>query len=180
MGGSQPWKAPETQRALPVTALRSTDIYSLGLLIWLVSIDGRNPFDLVVEPQMQGTLRADEIERLKQNDLLLAIARKKDWLRAFLIKMHAPQLEETVQTLKRDGSDPSFDSRFNSMNAQFPGWRDYLFNRLFVQTCEKKLIRSLDDLFDHSLQMDPEMRDLDVIVSLLESDEAPRSVVSSP
>ena len=179
MGGTQPWKAPETQRALPVTALRSTDIYSLGLLIWLVSIDGRNPFDLVVESQMQGTSRADEIERLKQNDLLLAIARKKDWLRASLIKMHAPQLEETVQTLKQTSSDPSFNSRFNSMNEGFPGWRSYLFNRLFVQTCQEKLIRSLDDLFDHSLQMNPEMRDLDVILSLLESDETPRSVVLS-
>ena len=93
MGGTRPWKAPETQRPLPVQSLNSTDVYSLGLLIWLVAIDGRNPFDFIIQPQLQGASRDDEIETLKQRDMLFTAAQRKDWLCVFLIKKFFPQME---------------------------------------------------------------------------------------
>ena len=180
MGGTRPWKAPETQRPIPVTSLKSTDIYSLGLLVWLVSIDGENPFDLIIDSQIQGSSRADEIEGLKQSDILITVAQRKDWLRGFVTKKISPQLEGILKRATQVILNPSVDSVLNSLNTQYPNWRDYIFNRLFDQNCQETLMRSLDDIFNHSLRKDPEIRDLDVIISILESDEIAGSVASYP
>ncbi|KAJ5756002.1 hypothetical protein N7533_005545 [Penicillium manginii] len=47
MGGTSPWTAPEFRRELPYPQyfLKLTDVYSLGLLIWRVLMDGENPFE---------------------------------------------------------------------------------------------------------------------------------------
>lgn len=180
MGGTRPWNAPETQRPLPVTSLKSTDIYSLGLLIWLVSIDGRNPFDLIVDSQTQDSSRADEIEGLKQSDKLIAVAQKKNWVHAFVVKKIRPHLEALVKRATQNVSNSSVDSTLDSIYIQYPNWCDYILNLLSYKTCQETLMRSLDDIFDHSLRKDPEMRDLEVIISLLESDETAGSVASYP
>ncbi len=180
MGGTRPWKAPETQTPLPVKSLSSTDIYSLGLLIWLVSIDGGNPFDLIVEPQVQGASRADKVEGLKQNDILLKVAQSKDWLPVFLVKKPDLQVEVMVERVARENSNTLIDSPLDSLTSQYSKIRETLFNRLATNVCQEKLMRSLDDIFEHSLRTDPDMRDLDVLVSLLESDESPRSVIAYP
>ena len=180
MGGTRPWNAPETQRPLPVTSLKSTDIYSLGLLIWLVSIDGENPFDLIVDSQIQDSSRADEIEGLKQSDKLIAVAQKKEWVRAFMIKKISPRLEAIVKRSTQTVPNSSFDSTLKLLNTQYPNWCDYILTRLSYKICQETLMRSLDDIFDHSLRKDPETRDLEVIISLLESDETAGSVASYP
>ncbi|KAF3941712.1 hypothetical protein ABW19_dt0205259 [Dactylella cylindrospora] len=41
---SRPWNAPEYLEVLDGEGLKRTDVYSLGLLIWAVIIDGKNPF----------------------------------------------------------------------------------------------------------------------------------------
>lgn len=56
-------------------------------------------------------------------------------------------------------------------NQLLPKMRDILFTRVYNDTCQAKLMRSLDDIFDNSLQTDTEMRDLDMMILLLESDE---------
>jgi len=47
LGGTSPWTAPEFRRELPYPHhfLKLTDVYSLGLLIWRVLLDGANPFE---------------------------------------------------------------------------------------------------------------------------------------
>lgn len=40
-----PWNAPEWKTARPRSQLINSDVYSLGLLIWRVVLNGRNPFD---------------------------------------------------------------------------------------------------------------------------------------
>ncbi|KAL2826473.1 hypothetical protein BDW59DRAFT_145225 [Aspergillus cavernicola] len=46
LGGTVPWTAPEFRRDLPYPQhfLKLTDVYSLGLLLWRVLLDGENPF----------------------------------------------------------------------------------------------------------------------------------------
>lgn len=180
MGGTQPWKAPETQRPIPARSLSSTDIYSLGLLIWLVSVDGNNPFDLLVGEQIQGASRPDEIEGFKQSDILLTIAHKKDWLRRYLVNNFGPQVEAMAQSVTQANLDTTVDTTLDSLTTQQQQLSDYSFSHLYNSICQEKLMRSLDDIFDHSLGTDPETRDLAVLVLLLESDETPRSDVSCP
>ncbi|CAI7612993.1 unnamed protein product [Penicillium pancosmium] len=47
LGGTSPWTAPEFRRKLPYPHyfLKFTDVYSLGLLLWRVLLDGENPFE---------------------------------------------------------------------------------------------------------------------------------------
>jgi len=40
-----PWNAPEWRIARPRNRLINSDVYSLGLLIWQIVLNGRNPFD---------------------------------------------------------------------------------------------------------------------------------------
>jgi serine/threonine protein kinase len=41
---SIPWNAPEYLEYLDGAGLKKTDVYSFGLLVWTVFIDGKNPF----------------------------------------------------------------------------------------------------------------------------------------
>ena len=43
-GGSPPWNAPEWRKILAPRFKQLTDVYSLGLLIWRVTLDGQDPF----------------------------------------------------------------------------------------------------------------------------------------
>lgn len=45
-GRSPPWDAPEVRRGpIELSKLHKTDIYSFGLLVWTLMLDGRCPFD---------------------------------------------------------------------------------------------------------------------------------------
>ncbi|KAL4965479.1 uncharacterized protein BDV14DRAFT_199883 [Aspergillus stella-maris] len=46
LGGTHPWTAPEWKKELPFPRyfLKLTDVYSLGLLLWRLLLDGDNPF----------------------------------------------------------------------------------------------------------------------------------------
>ncbi|KAL4783729.1 hypothetical protein BJX76DRAFT_357750 [Aspergillus varians] len=63
LGGTYPWNAPEFRRELPCPRhiLKLTDVYSLGLLLWRVLLDGDNPFKHVL-------LDSRDIESVKTGD----------------------------------------------------------------------------------------------------------------
>jgi len=45
-GRSSPWDAPEVRHGpIALPKLRKTDIYSLGLLVWRLMLEGQSPFD---------------------------------------------------------------------------------------------------------------------------------------
>jgi len=56
------------------------------------------------------------------------------------------------------------------MMRLFSNIRGEALARLESQLLQKKLVKSLDDIFDYSLQPSPESRDLDLINVILESD----------
>ncbi|THU98228.1 hypothetical protein K435DRAFT_753192 [Dendrothele bispora CBS 962.96] len=46
--GTPPYDAPEArERRLSAEMVKKTDVYSLGLLVWRIMVDGRNPFDFL-------------------------------------------------------------------------------------------------------------------------------------
>lgn len=72
LGGSRPWQAPECHRGayLRIEDAKRTDIYSFGMLLWRVCLDG-DPFKSLGE--FEGETAAER--RTKRNQ---AITRKKD------------------------------------------------------------------------------------------------------
>ncbi|KAJ7699134.1 serine/threonine protein kinase japonica group [Mycena olivaceomarginata] len=77
--GTPPFEAPEARNGLDGEGLKCTDVYSLGLLVWRVILDGENPFGI---PLLSGHTPA-QIEDLKRFDVLLPIAR--DSVRDYLL-----------------------------------------------------------------------------------------------
>jgi serine/threonine protein kinase len=67
-----PWNAPECHESLPRKMLRYTDVYSYGLLVWRVVLDGMNPFRSI--EALSGLSKADlqqQVDILKSTDQLL-------------------------------------------------------------------------------------------------------------
>ncbi|KAJ6563824.1 hypothetical protein B0H19DRAFT_942471 [Mycena capillaripes] len=77
--GTPPFEAPEARHGLNGEGLKCTDVYSLGLLVWRVILDGENPFG--TSPLSDHT--PAQIEDLKRFDVLLPIAR--DSVRDYLL-----------------------------------------------------------------------------------------------
>ncbi|KAM0489969.1 hypothetical protein ACHAP8_012032 [Fusarium lateritium] len=63
--GTKPWNSPELYKQVPVSHLRHVDTYSLGLLVWRVLLNGRNPFE---------GLEQEEIDKRKAQDLIVSDA----------------------------------------------------------------------------------------------------------
>ncbi len=170
IGGTNPWRAPETKSAIEVKLLRHTDTYSLGLLIWLICVDGRSPFDLLIPGTILGAARNAEIERLKQSNELLVAATTKSWLMSWL----RLKFDSSLETLLKTASKALVNAQRSSeadLERTSERLREGLYDKLYEQTRQQKLVKSLDDIFLHSLQVNPTVRDLSVIVHLLESIE---------
>jgi serine/threonine protein kinase len=71
-----PWNAPECHDQLPRDLLKYTDVYSYGLLVWRITLNGANPFKLI--DGLAGIDTADfrrEVEMLKLEDRVLQMAK---------------------------------------------------------------------------------------------------------
>ncbi|TVY16957.1 Serine/threonine-protein kinase HT1 [Lachnellula arida] len=68
MGGTRPWKAPETKKRLAKHLLKATDIYSYGLLLWRLATDGKDPFRFLVTSELKGDKYMELLEIYKGMD----------------------------------------------------------------------------------------------------------------
>ena len=170
MGGTNPWRAPETKSAVHVDFIRQTDTYSLGLLLWLVCVDGQWPFDFLVPATLHGSARLAEIEKLKQSDKLLDAARSKGWLMSWLQDRFCSDVDQMFTKARITLVNMNRYSEAD-LERETAKLRKSLFEKLYTQTLQFKLVKSLDDIFEHSLRVDPRERNLGLIVLLLESDE---------
>ena len=170
MGGTDPWRAPEVKNGpVRLDSAMKTDIYSFGLLAWLISLNGRNPFDFIAECALQDK----DVELLKQNGALLTDASRGEWLLRYLKSGYG----STVEQHHGQGLTRSFDRQqipdsacVQSIDLFLPSTpKSHLVAELAYKVLQKPLMKSLDDIFHHSLSLDPEHRDLELIVLLLES-----------
>lgn len=102
LGGSRPWQAPECSRGayFRLEAAKRTDVYSFGMLLWRVMLDG-DPFKLFGD--FEGQTAKDK--RLKRNE---AVAKLKEGDRllqhvceslALSDKFTRPQLEMLCEVM---------------------------------------------------------------------------------
>ncbi|EXJ81180.1 serine/threonine protein kinase [Capronia epimyces CBS 606.96] len=117
IGGTNPWRAPETTAAVPRHLLAQTDVYSFGLTIWRIAMDGMNPFHILRGDSHTEISLTAEIERLKHQDLLKEKADLDAWYPAWVLSSmdklaggslpdmtKVVQLVQQVQTLLTGGS----------------------------------------------------------------------------
>jgi serine/threonine protein kinase len=68
VGGTKPWKAPETKKRLAKQFLKATDVYSYGLLLWRLATDGKDPFQFLPSLGPKGDSYLEILERFKELD----------------------------------------------------------------------------------------------------------------
>ncbi|KAL8687743.1 MAG: hypothetical protein Q9218_006175 [Villophora microphyllina] len=169
MGGTEPWQAPEVKAGpVQLETATQTDVYSFGLLAWLICLNGRNPFGFVAEIGKNGV----GVEELKRTGQLLDIAKAGDWLinqmRAEYDTKAGPYFEPLATKLSSREASP--DRARQQLLRQSGFVRDKLVRQLCFNFLQNKLARSLSDVFDSTLHPIPDERDLDVVIAILQSD----------
>lgn len=78
LAGTWLWAAPEVALG-KVSVPKLTDVFSYGLLVWSIAIDGQSPFGLLQERSSHRSLSRATIKALKQTDDLLGLAKQPMW-----------------------------------------------------------------------------------------------------
>ncbi|KAL8993313.1 MAG: hypothetical protein Q9169_006435, partial [Polycauliona sp. 2 TL-2023] len=163
MGGTDPWKAPEIKTgSIQIDLAFKTDIYSFGLLVWVIVLNVGNPFNFVADLPLQKA----EIEAIKQDDSLVHKAKGKQWLYKCLMgKVSAsimPSYEEIAALVSMQQASPELMGMLSIVRTKM--------NELQGPTSQpSKFIESLDDIFDCCLRSNPLSRELDTGLEVLES-----------
>ena len=178
MGGTDPWRAPEIKLGpVKTDAGSKTDVYSFGLLAWVICLNGHNPFKFITDH----VLTDDEVEAIKRNDGLLTKARDKSWLSRYLGAGHDPMIDQLYKQAlgKLSNQQEIPDTTQTHLMAILPMIRNRLVIELASSIQQKTLVRSLNDIFEHCLQSSPETRHLEVVLELLESSlNAPQNTIA--
>lgn len=171
IGGTWPWNAPETIRPIPVSDLKYTDAYSLGLLIWLVAVNGQSPFSLILECSNDTqTLMSDfasYVERLKQTNELIAASKVTTWYPAFMLRT----LRQAPSTLKQ--LDETAMERLRKVFANSKVEPQHL--KVLKSLCEQfvqtnPFLSKLDKILGHALDLNPRSRSVSDILAVLAKD----------
>ena len=172
LGGTFPWTAPETAHAIPPSELEYTDIFSFGLLIWTVAIDGFDPFNVLLgspdRASSRDTAFAARIQEMKTDGRLLVLSRPVLWLQRFLIfVIQRPELH----LIHADSIRMQVLRRLMTTGNNGSGAR--LIVRSLI--ADDRFLSKLGKIFVHTLSPDPHARELDRVLRLLSEgvDEAP-------
>lgn len=167
IGGTDPWRAPEIGDG-PVRrdAAKYTDTYSYGLMVWSVCLDGSSPFDFASDNLMGSS----EIDELKKSDRMLAIAKSNEWCRRYAQVIGGSKLEEAFDAAVEKTANASSKEARQQMMRLFSRVRDKALKKLVTDFSNNKLVRSLQPIFEVSLRIIPESRDLGLIIEVLEAD----------
>ncbi|KAH6991774.1 hypothetical protein EDB82DRAFT_553634 [Fusarium venenatum] len=112
LGGTRPWKAPETKTAVQVSEAKYTDIYSLALLIWSTFAHGRNIFRLLSDPSKHGEEFYAEAERMKETGKLAEQTDLSTWYwKVIMCSPYSGSLPSSEQLLH-------YQQQFQRINGQ--------------------------------------------------------------
>ncbi|OJJ45965.1 hypothetical protein ASPZODRAFT_143828 [Penicilliopsis zonata CBS 506.65] len=108
MGGTRPWKAPETRNRVARERMAATDVYSYGLLLWRLAADGHSPFGFIdcLLP----------IDRMKEEDVLIENTGLDRWFVQYQ--------QESAADLKADAFYTLLPAALNRCLSVDPAKRD--------------------------------------------------------
>ncbi|KAL8848094.1 MAG: hypothetical protein Q9221_006851 [Calogaya cf. arnoldii] len=162
MGGTDPWRAPEIKLgSIQIDRAIKTDIYSFGLLAWVIVLNGGNPFDIIADLPLQ----KDKIEAIKQDGSLVHKAKGKKWLLRYLqAKTLASTSFDEIAALVsvQRGSPPELMGMLSRI-------RDLMTEKLAPASQQSRLLENLDDIFECCSGSDPLSWELDVVLKVLDS-----------
>lgn len=160
LGGTRPWQAPEVQHAVPISEAKHTDTYSFGLLVWYVTLDGRDPFkrfffsDRPIEEWDQAMME------YKAQDGLRETSKTSFWFHLHLEKIMlegTATADHKINRVLKAISDKARD-RLPSLLKQA--------HALIVHGDE--ILQVIDRVFEHSLVSEPSKRSLPAIIDILQ------------
>jgi serine/threonine protein kinase len=126
-GCTPPWNAPEWYKNFAPSLLHKTDIYSLGLLIWCLTLNGRNPFeawdsDQIETRKLSGSILKDAIQSIEQQyDTRMLLRRSLDDHSRFFSYFYSVAVPRRVfrNTLTIDLSKRSLEKVLNSLSQEY-------------------------------------------------------------
>lgn len=167
MGGTDPWRAPETKRgSIQIDLAAKTDVYSFGLLAWVIVLNGQNPYDFVADDVLQ----KEEIEAMKQDNSLLYNAKGREWLHRYLQNENNPSIKQSYDEIALVVAQHELPNMSpTKLKGILSMIRDELIKKLEANMQQGKLMKGIDHIFEYCLAAEPLSRDLDLVLRVLES-----------
>ena len=88
IGGTAFWKAPEADAWISRPLLVKSDIYSFGLTIWRIAVEGMNPFQVLCDGSSSGENMLNQIDRLKKGDVLKDLTGLESWYLKWIYRFY--------------------------------------------------------------------------------------------
>jgi serine/threonine protein kinase len=126
-----PWNAPESTQLLQRDQLLATDVYSFGLLVWQVLLDGRNPFNDHKAIVFGRALTDGEIQREKEHHEFYRKAR--DSVHHYLTETQTDGYHDITglfdHTLRLEASQRSLVQAIRLLEANQVAWHTIAYAR---------------------------------------------------
>jgi len=193
IGGTRPWKAPEAAVAVPRHLLTKTDVYSFGMTIWRIAMNGMDPFPILVGDLPQGCLLASEVERLKEGDRLKQKVGLDQWYLQWIIASQeqasggspVPQILPILQQTNLQVTGGTTASPQANHVLQWVLWvlhrhsqatsplGQQLKQNLLVAASADEFYGRVSEMLEKCIGRDPLTRDLDGAIQALQGNTTP-------
>lgn len=164
LAGTRTWRAPESYSRLAMSMIKFTDIYSFGLVVWSIALDGENPFSVLLPKFLQSEMRLLAQDQLKEQDKLRPLSKFERWVRRWHVLKYAPTCE--VCDLETD----DFADLTGDPNGR-PQSCDKHTSSIIVSALRQQTFYCiLEDVLKCTLSVHPLERDLSRAIELCETD----------
>ncbi|KFZ18767.1 hypothetical protein V501_01014 [Pseudogymnoascus sp. VKM F-4519 (FW-2642)] len=191
IGGTMPWRAPESYGPVAREYLAKTDVYSYGLTVWRIAMDGGNPFSVLhgSGSAASGVTLAAFTSQLRDDDLVKDQAQLNRWYQPFILySMNKlcgdalPPTGQVVQLLQKAQAALQTGNMNTSQGLEFLKYMFWLLHRfrmsshplsgnlgeqLVATALSDGFYGKLDTVLARCVSKVPEERDLSVAISTL-------------
>ncbi|KAI2999946.1 hypothetical protein CBS147346_7306 [Aspergillus niger] len=176
VGGTRPWKAPETKSPVSKESLKATDVYSFGLLLWRLATDGKDPFRFWTFLDLHGEPYYQTLELLKENDQPVIQSSLDIWFIPYLIEKQKSRRDQVnAKSTVPSGQDEKVSQKdytdlldiLDSMQS----CPDMIESRpwaFFLWTQQDRFYGTISAALLECLSFDPEKRSLDNALDALQ------------
>ena len=168
LGGTRPWMAPEVLKGpVSIENLPHTDIFSIGLLFWVIFLGGRSPVDCI---NGQGSSKTAMFEAMKADGSLLKSALDpKIWLEGFTHAKYAEKIERALDASQTRVKSMAGKTKLNveQMQTHRPLLRANMFDQMVMAVSKDSFLPRLLKIFKDSLQLEPPKRNLEAVIAEL-------------
>ncbi|KAL5044382.1 hypothetical protein BDW71DRAFT_215744 [Aspergillus fruticulosus] len=190
IGGTWPWKAPETNRAIERDHLKYTDVYSFGLMVWRVACDGLSPFKFINSEDSPGIAPRDRIEALKQSGDLVRLCELEHWYHDFAKDLRSSNMSRSrnqfVHKVSTQGPLRKFTQllwvSFLRMAETILRWLSAIYDRSspLDNAIKDPFYRVVEPVLKLTLQSSPPSRDLAEVITIIQNGAGREPIIPIP